>query len=517
VGPAVRRFGTVTLSSARTHWLFLLLVLGGTTLRGITVLAYRPAIFGLPDTAQYLDTAAHLEPTSRPIAYSVFLRILPLGGGLSIVPLAQHLAGVLIGLLLYAVLLRLGVPRWLGALAAAPVLLDAYQLDIEHYVLSDTLFDLFLVAGCVALLWHSPPGLVHAASAGLVFAAAALTRGNALLVVLPVALSILFLTGALPFLRERLPRILVFLVAFAVPIGGYVLWYHREHGEYALTGREGEFLYARVAPFAECGGLSLPPYERILCPTQPVGERLAVREYIHLKSLSPLYRVEPPPGKTRNDVAGDFAKRIIKHQPHTYLKVVASEFLRGFAPTRTQRDGEPPVGQWQFVTTEPIFVGGRVCIPNPSGAVLERARNCASVRRRTEKIIKAHGGTRLRVAPSLASVLKAYQPFGYTPGPLLGAGLVLAFIAALGVGRARASGLRAAAFLFSSVGACVVLTSLAALMFSWRYQLPQLVLLPPAAAIGITALAGWRRNGASEACARRAAARDQPDSASHTE
>jgi hypothetical protein len=35
-------------------------------------------------------------------------------------------------------------------------------------------------------------------------------------------------------------------------------------------------------------------------------------------------------------------------------------------------------------------------------------------------------------------------------------------------------------------------------MFSWRYQLPQLVLLPPAAAIGITALAGWRHQHANE-------------------
>jgi hypothetical protein len=141
--------------------------------------------------------------------------------------------------------------------------------------------------------------VIACAGAGLAFAAPPVTRGNALPLVLPVALSILFLTHGLPFLRASLPRILAFVVAFSLPIGGYVVWYHHEQGAYALTGREGEFLYARVAPFAECHGLSLPRYERTLCPVSPIGERLSPTEYIHLKKFSPLYRIKVPPGKTR--------------------------------------------------------------------------------------------------------------------------------------------------------------------------------------------------------------------------
>ena len=52
-------------------------------------------------------------------AYPVFLRILPLEGGLTIVSALQHVFGLAIAVLLYAVLLRLGVRAWLAALGAA--------------------------------------------------------------------------------------------------------------------------------------------------------------------------------------------------------------------------------------------------------------------------------------------------------------------------------------------------------------------------------------------------------------
>jgi hypothetical protein len=153
-----------------------------------------------------------------------------------------------------------------------------------------------------------------------------------------------------------------------------------------------------------------------------------------------------------------FAKRIIRHQPLTYLKATGSDFVRAFAPTRSRHDGEPPVGQWQFPTAKPVFVEGLVCSPDRDDT-LERRRRCKAVERRIERIIKDHGGAGTRISPSLPSFLNRYQTVGYTPGPLLAVALVLGFAAALGFGRARKSGLRAAAFLFSSVGACAVLTS----------------------------------------------------------
>src|ERR1019366_3173944 len=49
---------------------------------------------------------------------------------------------------------RRGGTRWLAALAVAPVLLDAYQLNAEQTIMPDVLFEALLVTGIVLLLWQ---------------------------------------------------------------------------------------------------------------------------------------------------------------------------------------------------------------------------------------------------------------------------------------------------------------------------------------------------------------------------
>jgi hypothetical protein len=470
---AMKRALPAAVAGTRRHWLFAFLLVAGAAFRGITLFAYRPALIYF-DSTRYFENVADLHPRPvRPMGYPAFLRfLLGVVDDVAVVPFVQHAMGLLIAILIYALLLRLGVRRWLAALASAPVLLDAYQLNIEQYVLSETLFDLLLVAGCVLLLWRRPLGVPSAGLAGALFAAAALTRGTGLLVIGPAILAVLFL-------RARLWCAVALVAAFALPIAGYAAWFHSLHGVYALTGYEGRFLYARVAPFAECSKLSVPRRERVLCPQGAVGHRPTVEEFMWSNTLSPVYRVKPPPGSDsprwvyRSKLAGDFAKRVVLHQPLTYARIVATDFVRSFAPTKTTRAGELPVSRWQFQRSYPLF--------RPQ---------------RTREILRAHGGRHAYVEPELASFLRTYQRFGYTPGPLLAVGLLAAVTAALGAGRARRSGLRTAAFLFSSVSVVVFLGAIAVNQFTWRYQLSELVLLPPAAALGIAALTN-RRSGAS--------------------
>jgi hypothetical protein len=91
-----------------------------------------------------------------------------------------------------------------------------------------------------------------------------------------------------------------------------------------------------------------------------------------------------------------------------------------------------------------------------------------------------------------ARLLREYQlSVGYTPGPALLAGLVVGVAAAAGLGRARRSGLRSACLLWVVVGVGLLLSA-DVYLFSWRYQLPALVTLPPAGALGFTALFGRR-------------------------
>jgi hypothetical protein len=196
---------------------------------------------------------------------------------------------------------------------------------------------------------------------------------------------------------------------------------------------------------------------------------------------SPVNRVQPPPGMTRNHVAREFARRAILHQPVTYARVVASDFINSFSPTKEARPGGYRVAQWQFQVTFPIPGYPPGWSPSPPPGFREGEA----------------GG---HVQRSLASFLRMYQRFGYTPGPLLGLGLLVSLVAALGVGRAGRSGLRSAAFLFSGLALALGLGTIAVVPFSWRHQLPQLILLPPAAAVAITALTRkeGRRSGSGD-------------------
>jgi hypothetical protein len=457
------------------HWLFAVLLSIGIALRVVTSLAYRPALLYI-DSIGYLENEVHLKPELvRPLGYPVFLRILPLGAGLWVVPLVQHVLAVAMAIAIYTLLVRLGVNRWLAALAAAPLLLDAMQLDLEQQVLTETLFEALLLAGVVLLLWRPRPALLAAGLAGLALAGATLTRSVSLLVIVPAVLVVLLLRAGLTR-RATLTRLFALAAAFALPLVVYAVWFQSLYGIYALNGFSGHFLYARVAPFADCRTLSLPRYEHVLCPKQPIGQRPSVETFSWSRKESPFYRLRVPAsiarGKVRevamSQVAGNFAKRVILHQPLTYAHAVEKSFVRGFAPTRTTHAGEVPVGRWQFQDHYPVY-----------GQAL------ALMARRHE---------RPHLDGSLASFLRSYQRFGYTPGPVLALALVLGLLGAVGVGPARRSGLRSACFLFSGAALVVLVTAAAVNQFSWRYQLPALILLPPAGALGLFALTGRLRS-----------------------
>src|SRR5260370_32843061 len=134
----------------RRHGLITALVLAGLVLRVLSLIAYRPALLYI-DTLKYLYNA---WPGADPLGYSGPLKAILLVGNLETVAAVQHLIGLAIGVAIYAVLVRRGAARWLAALAAAPVLLDAYELQIEQTIMPDVWFEALIVAGLVILLWH---------------------------------------------------------------------------------------------------------------------------------------------------------------------------------------------------------------------------------------------------------------------------------------------------------------------------------------------------------------------------
>jgi hypothetical protein len=451
----------------RAHPVFTGLLVAGLALRVVTFFAYRPALIYY-DSTRYLERLNDLEPsTLRPLGYPLFLKLLPTGWELAVVPAVQHLFGLAIAVLIYAVLLRLGLPTLWAALATVPVLFDGYQLNIEQYILSEPLFELLLVGGCVLLLWQRPPGRVAAGLAGLLFAGALLTRANAILVLVPALLTLFFL-------RAHWTRAAALATAFVVPVFAYATWYESVNGYYGLNGYGGQFLYARVAQFADCDGLDVPEHERVLCEDTPLSERPTIDQYMWDNKISPLYEVELDPGERRSEVGGDFARRIVFHQPFDYAEAVLEDFVYGFSPTHSRRARDLPVSRWQFQDDYPVF-------REPE----------------TSEILRDDGYDHGVADSTLAPFLRDYQRFVYTPGPLLALALLAGILGALGVGRARRAGLRAATFLFTASALAVYLPSVAVSQFTWRYQLPLLVLLPPAGALGLYALT--RRTAPQEA------------------
>jgi hypothetical protein len=99
------------------------------------------------------------------------------------------------------------------------------------------------------------------------------------------------------------------------------------------------------------------------------------------------------------------------------------------------------------------------------------------------------------VSPGLAGFLRAYQlGGGYTPGPLFLVTLLAGLAGSIGVLRRRVSPEQratATACVLTFLSAVAVLLASDLFEFSWRYQLPALVTLPPAGALGIMVVAGY--------------------------
>jgi glycosyl transferase family 2 len=464
----------------RLHWMLLLLLAVGAGLRVLTVLAYQPAILYI-DSYTYLENLHHLRPDGlRPIGYTLILNVVLPWGGLRAVTVVQHLLGLGIAVVIYRLLLRHGARRWLAALATAPVLLDAYQLQIEHNIMSDVWFQALLVAIIWVLTWRGLPGPWHAAGAGALIGFAVIVRLVGMTMLVP-ALAYLVVAGSLWASRWGWRRIglraAAMVAAFAVVLVGYAGHYRISTGDWGISGASDSVLYGRAAVIADCERLPPGTWERALCPAQPRDQRFGVDYYAHhwVHQGESEIRTGPlPPGESIAAIQASFARTVFASQPLDLILAVGKDFLKGFRPVRLDAVHDVPVDRWHFQTSYPYWWEPQ--------QVAEMARQFSDVP--------------IGVNPELATVLRGYQlTVGYTPGPLLGLALVAGLLGGLGVGNARRSGIRAASLLVSGLGITVLMTA-AAFEFSWRYQLPGLVLLPMAGVLGITAFTGpLRRPG----------------------
>lgn len=461
----------------RRHWIVALLLLAGAALRVLSMLAYQPAILYI-DSYRYLNNVDALSPSGlNPIGYELILTPLLAVGDLRLVTIVQHLVGLGMAVAIYALLLRHGARRWLAALATAPVLLDAYQLQIEQNIMSDVWFQALLVGTVWVLTWRGQPTPQHAAAAGVLLGLAVIVRMVGVALLVP-AVAYLIVAGSRWVSKAGWRRIglraIALTAGFVVIVGSYAGYYRAATGEWGLTGAGSPVVYGRAAVIADCSQIPAGTWERTVCPVEPRDQREGVDWYTHHPD-SPRKSVQLPPGESMDQIQSSFAWQVFGNQPVDLATAITVDFLKGFRPMRIDAPDDVPVDRWHFQTEYPFYELDE-----------EDSREVAA----------QFSDEPLSVSQPEAGLLRNYQlSIGYTPGPLLGLALLAGIAGGLGLGSARRSGIRAASLLTSGIGLTVLATA-AAFEFSWRYQLPSLVLLPMAGVLGVTAFTGpLRRPG----------------------
>jgi hypothetical protein len=459
------------------HWLIAAFLLAGLILRTLTQLAYRPALFYI-DTTRYLYSAQGNDP----VGYRLPLRVIAQLVNLNAVAAVQHLLGLAMAVAIYVLLVRRGCARWLAALATAPVLLDAYQLQAEQTLMPDVLFEALIVAGIVVLAWR-PRGTVWSVLAGgLILGAAAPVRQVGEILILPALCYVLAAAGGW---RRALGHAGLLCAAFAVPILAYMTAAQVATGHFWLSHTGVTTTYGRMAAAADCATLRLPVSQRALCPT-PAQRQLGIDglEHSPRSPLRPYYLNEKirylnhaVPSSEASRLVSEFNGHVLHQQPLRVLNAYGRDVVKLFAPGRAASPGDTPIARWQFQTRYPY-------LPHASRGFVASA---------TDRF----GGGRPAVWAPVAGFLRGYQLHGgYTPGPLLALAVLLGLAGSLALAWRRADPRRrqlslACLLFFGSAVAVLLVSDL--FEFSWRYQLPALITLPPAAAAGLASLLAGRR------------------------
>ena len=455
------------LAVLRAHWAFVVVLAAGVALRVVAALGFRSVLW-FNDSYDFLAVANDPFPHPlRPSGYGLFLWALKPFHSLLLVTALHHAAIVGIAIVGYRMLVRdFDVRRGWATLAVTPLLLDSYQIELEHLLLSDTLFTVLVLGALLLLAKPGATGWRRAAVVGVLLGFAAVTRT----VGMP-----LFLIAVLYLLirRTRWQAHAALAVAFLVPVGAYATWYQQEHGRFATSGTDGVFLWGRTAAFADCDAFTPPPDLERLCPNGKKGERLASSHQIwHEDSPLGWTNGEAFDDKTNQD-AQRFALWAIRNQPGDYVKVVAYDFfVRTFSWNRSQYPTIGTEARYHFPT--------KPTARKPDLPVL------GGRDRRSVVDEYAHGEAPLHIVEPYAGFMRGYQERVRVPGTVLGIVLLLG-VAGIAWRRARA---RTALFWASAVTLLAIPPI--TVDFDYRYILPATPLACFAAAMA------WGRRIPSE-------------------
>lgn len=457
---------------ARRHRLFAAALGLAVVPRVIVMAGFAPAALFKLDTYDYLWDATHLMPNPvNPSGYAVFLWLLRPFHSLVLVAGLQHLMGLGIAVLIYAVLRRRAVPGWVATLAAVPVLFDPAQLLIEQLVMADIVAMFLMVAGFAVLLIRESPSVPRSAAAAVLMGASAVIR--------PTTLPLIFLLAGYLLVRRCGWRAAgAALAAGLLPVAGYVAWFASASGTVGLTNSDGLFLWSRTMSFADCAIIKPPADLRSLCPgRQPrslehptASYRLLPRQYLwdhrawlwqpHSAGLVPDTAGFTPANNAR---ARAFAIRAIGAQPLAYAQVVGTGVIRAF--TRSDQLHFPGI------QPDPVFLTAA-----NRGYMLTAVRGYLGTTAGIGPYLGVHTGTRLQ--EPWAGLVSRYQDHVHLPGPLFGL-IMLTGLAGVVIPRTRT----AAGALIWSAAVIIMILPVAEHEYTYRYVIPAVPLACLAAAL----------------------------------
>ncbi|GII77925.1 hypothetical protein Sru01_29070 [Sphaerisporangium rufum] len=470
--PTPARWARV-LRFLRRRPFFVTAVALGAALRLIAMLGYRPAMW-FNDSYEYVSVALHPRPHPiRPDGYGFWLLILKPFHSFAMVVFTQHLMGLATAVLIYALLRRrFGLPDWGATLATMPVLFDAYQIQLEQLIMSDSMFTLLIVGLTVLVLWHRRPTWRVGAAVGLLLALTALTRSIGLPILAVVVVYLLVKrTGWRP--------IVAVVAACGVPVAAYMAWFAAVHGQFALTQSDGLILYMRTAKFADCKEIK-PDLQREqdlipLCNNPSREHHPFSQIYLWYSGEGEvLHRWGTEKfDRTVNETAGRFAKRAILAQPGDYLSAVAGDLMRSF---RWDRPVFPDANTWNQYQ----FFAKGVNSGDPVRLLMSPPK-WPSYHGTVDRDMVAYerGRASTRVYWPWATMMERYQRVAYLPGLGLGLALLAGFAGVV----ARWRTLGGPAVLPLLAASALVVAPAATAEFDYRYLLPAAPLAFLAAAI----------------------------------
>ena len=383
--------------------LFTLVLAAGAIVRLVAVLGYPGALWFAGDSYVYIGAALRLQPNlSKSTGYSLYLKALQPFHSFTLVTITQHLMGLAMAVMLYALLRRARVRSWLAALATVPILLNGFEIQLEHMVMADTLFEFLMFTAATLLLWNRRPSWPTVLIAGLLAGYAVTVWSGGL------ALPVIFFLFVI-WRRLGWRPLAAIAVGCAVPILGYATWFSSHSGNFGLTNSEGFYMYGRVSSFSDCAKIDPPADLRYLCLDTPVTKRTPPGSLVwHVKQVH-----EVPGGPV--SVAGNkalrtFAINAIEAQPVSYAHVIVDGVVLSVDWKRYNYPSAGTVYDYYFHTKALWVPPDHTWIKGGTAT----------------QDIRSYGHQGLgRVVSPFDKLMSGYQRIFYLYGPLFGLILVL--------------------------------------------------------------------------------------------